>query len=317
MRILFCGKEFPGARVALRQCLSPADELLSCAAHEVLDAVQDVQVLIPAMTRVDAKILEAPDLRLVQQFATGVEGIDLVAAQERGIPVANIPAANTGNAQAVGEIVVLHLLALLRRLREAGEAVRRGELGIPVGRGLAGKRVVVLGLGAVAVEVLRRLRPFDADLVCVSRRSPELASPLLAELGVDSYYQLCDLNAALRDADALVICLRHGSDTTGLIGARELGHLSPNCVVVNVARGAIVDYAALRAGLDSGHIAGAGLDVYWNEPASPDDPLFDLNVSLTPHIGAVTEESYAKMAAVAAENIERIRDGRPILHRVA
>jgi phosphoglycerate dehydrogenase-like enzyme len=316
MKVLFCGEAFPEGRRALQRALAPSDTLVVCPEDAVAESLDGVDVVVPAMCRIDESVLAAGNIRLIQQFATGVDGIDLAAAEARGIPVANIPAHSTGNAKAVAELAVMHLLLQQRRYHEAQETVARGELGVPVGNTLVGKRVVVLGLGAVGTEVLRRLLPFEVRAVVVSRRPESQAGPLLEEFPGVEYFSLDRLLDALAGADALMVCLRYGSEVQGLIGTTQLQAMSPGAVVVNVARGPLLDYAALGDALASGHLHGAGLDVFWQEPPDPADPLFARNVTVTPHVGGVTQESYQAMAAVAADNIARLAAGQPLRNRI-
>jgi phosphoglycerate dehydrogenase-like enzyme len=316
MKILFCGVEFPEAPRTLERCLDPRDELVVVPAERVQDSLADVDVLIPAMVRITPDHLAAPHLKLVQQFATGVEGIDLVAARSRGIPVANIPTADSGNAKAVAEVAILHLLSLMRRYQEAEQAARQGQLGIPMGHSLVGKQVVVLGLGAVADELLQRLAPFEVDLRVVSRRSADDAKEALRTYPGAKYFSLDELTEAMDGADALVVCIRQVAGASPLIGASELASMTRGAVVVNVARGSLIDRAALEDALASGQVGGLGLDVYWTEPPEPTDPIFVHNTSLTPHIGGVSVESYELMAAVVVDNIDRLRSGRQLRNLV-
>ena len=317
MLVIFCGTQFPEAPRAIRGKLRRFADVEVCAEEDVDAAIGRADVLIPAMVRIHDRHLErARRLRLIQQFATGVEGVDLAGASARGIPVCNIPAGETGNASAVAEIALLHLVALLRRYREAAENVQRGWLGVPVGRGLAGKRVVVLGLGAVGTEVVRRLVAYDASVVCVSRRGQTDGLATARALGAQGYLPLEELAAALAGADALVICLRYSAEHANLVSRKELAAMNPRGVVVNVARGGLLDHDAICEALDSGHLVGAGLDVYWEEPPDARDRFFKHETSTTPHIGAVTEEVYGRMADVVADNLERLRSGAPLRYRV-
>ena len=162
---------FPAAAELLGELL-PEDQIL--VDHTLVD--EPVDVIVPLMSRVDAAMMERLRPRLIQQFGVGLEGVDVAAARARGIEVANVSAADTGNADGVGEMAVLHLLALARRLREARQAVSQGKLGEPIGMPIAGARVVVLGLGAVGRAVVNRLAGFGAQIVGVgSRPAAELA----------------------------------------------------------------------------------------------------------------------------------------------
>lgn len=316
MRVLFCSLDFTGARDALIAAL-PDHEVVTCHQDAVLDHLDGVDVLVPAMARVGAEIMDRGSFKLIQQFATGVENIDLAAAAERGIPVANIPADATGNAEAVAEIVILHTLAILRDYARADREARSGGLGTPVGSSLVGRRVALLGFGAVGRQVARRLRGFGVTVVAVGRRDPSEVAQQLEELEVSEYFRMEDRLDALAGADVLVVSVRVEPTSVGIVGVEEIAVMNPGGVLVNISRGAAVSKDALTSALRSGQLRGAGLDVYWQEPADPQDEIFDLNVSVTPHIGGVTDRSYGLMAAAAAENVALLSQSRPLLRLVA
>lgn len=140
-------------------------------------------------------------------------------------------------------------------------------------------------------------------------------APKVAAFNLDECYATSEWHRCLAQADILTICLRLSDATRNMIGAKELTCLPAGALLVNVARGGIVDYGALYAALSTGHLAGAGLDVYWQEPICPDDPILKLpNVIATPHIAGVTDRSYTEIANVVAGNIERLRRGEPPIH---
>jgi phosphoglycerate dehydrogenase-like enzyme len=288
MRIGFLGGGFPDAQRALRDLL-PDDELGNA------EDLGEVDVLVPTMRSVDAGVLDAMRPKLVQQFGAGVEGVDLEAARERGIAVANIPSGATGNAAGVAEIAVLHLLALTRGLAEGHAALAAGRLGEPMGVGLDQRTVAILGMGQIGREVVPRLRGFGAEIVAIGRGD--------------------DLREALAGADDVVVCLPLTDQTRGIVGAAELEALGPG-FVVNVGRGPLVDYESLLAALRDGTVKGAGLDVFWEEPIDPGDPILRENVSVTPHIGGLTERAWWGNAKGFADNVERLRDGSELQGRI-
>lgn len=302
LRILVASTAFPAAPDLLRELL-PADEILI----DHTTVADPVDVIVPLMSRIDGPLMDRLRPRLIQQFGVGLEGVDLDAAHERGITVGNVAAADTGNADGVGEIAVLHLLALRRRLREAREAVAAGKLGEPLGMPLTGARVVVLGLGAVGRAVVRRLSGFEARVVGIGTREPGEVSAEVAGLDLAEYAPGRRLTGALDGADALIVCCTLTEQTRGLVGAPQLAAMARGAQLVNVARGPVVDYDALLGALRTGQLGGAGLDVYWQEPIDPDDPLLAENVSVTAHTGGVTTASYRLMAERVAAAIERHR----------
>lgn len=294
MLIGMCGAEFPDVRDFLAREL-PEAEIVVIDHGTVPDI--SVDVLLPAGGVVGAELMDAVGPKLIQQFGVGLQGVDLEAARERGIPVRNIPAADTGNAVAVAELAIFHLLALLRQFPRAAVSVRERRVGEPIGAALAGKTVTVLGTGAIGARVLRLLDAFGAEGLGVGRRERrDLLPP-------GRYFPSRRLNEALRRADALVACVPLTEDTRGMVGAAQFAAMPPGGYLVNVGRGPVVDYQALLDALRGGRLAGAGLDVAWTEPVDPADPLLAENVVLTPHVGGVTRESYAKMAAAFAASV--------------
>jgi phosphoglycerate dehydrogenase-like enzyme len=308
MRIVFCGDVFASSRDLLRERLPPGanDEIVVWRNPADLGEAGRADVLIPMMSRIDAAVMDAVEPRLIQQWGSGLEGVDIAAARARGIAVANVPASGS-NAESVAEHAILLMLALLRELPAAAANVRAGVLGTPVGRALSGATVCLYGLGTIALALARRLRGFDVWLIGITR---DPAAPKVGAYSLDRCYSSADRDAAFRETDVLVVCLRLNAETRGIVGAEVFAALKPGAYLVNTGRGPLVDYAALSSALDSGRLAGAGLDVFWQEPISPEDPLLARpNVVATPHIAGVTDRSYGDIAAVVSANIERLRRG--------
>jgi phosphoglycerate dehydrogenase-like enzyme len=311
MRILFCGEEFPEARRHLQEyaekhAASCITEIVSCPRPTLHVAVEHADVVIPLMSRIDAALMDAGRFRLVQQWGAGLEGVDLEAARQKGIRVANVPASGS-NADSVAEHAVLLTIALLRDLPKCQAHVRAGLLGIPLGNMLAGRTVCLYGLGSIARATAQRLRPFGVRLIGITR-DPQAEK--VAEFKLDACYSVADREAALARTDILILCSRMTQETRGVIDAAALRAMPEGSYLINAARGGLVNYDALCTALRSEHLAGAGLDVYWEEPISPDDPILTLpNVIATPHIAGVTDRSYAEIAAVVANNIDRLRRG--------
>jgi phosphoglycerate dehydrogenase-like enzyme len=313
MRILFCGDTFPAARRELARRLEPdRDEIVVCEADAVRASLDAVDVLIPLMCPIDKAVMDTGHFRLIQQWGAGLEGVDLSAARDRGITVANVPATGN-NADSVAELAILLTIALLRNLPAAQASVRAGRLGAPQGRMLASRTVCLYGLGAIAKALAKRLRAFDVRLVGITR---DPHAPKVAEFELDACFSIGERDACLAQTDVLILCARLTRENQGSIDANVLKALRPGACLVNAARGALVDYDALYAALTSGHLSGAGLDVFWKEPISPDDPLLALsNVIATPHIAGVTDRSYHEVADAVATNINRLRRGETILNR--
>jgi phosphoglycerate dehydrogenase-like enzyme len=310
MRILIASTAFPEGADVLRVRL-PDDEIVVADG----DADGEFDVIVPLMRRIDEAMIDRHQPRLIQQFGVGLEGVDRRAAALRGIPVNNVPAADSGNADGVGEVAVLHLLALTRRYHEGQVALRERRLGEPTGTGLTGARVVVLGLGAVGCAVAARLQGFGAELIGVGTRGADDAQRARQQLGLAEYRPVAQLTQACEGALALIACCVLNDQTRGLVGREVLDVLGGGgpAYVVNVARGPVLDYDALAQALNTGTITGAGLDVYWDEPIDPDDPILAHNIVATPHIGGVTTRAYQAMGEAVAANIERLRRGEPVV----
>jgi phosphoglycerate dehydrogenase-like enzyme len=318
MRIGLVGGGFP----EVRRCLEEAHVELALpelAGLELIDvphaAPVPVDVLSPLGSTIDGPLIDACGARFVQQFGVGVSGVDLGAARERGVPVANVPGGDSGNATAVAELAVLLLLAQLRRFEAARGGVAEKAVGTPMGIMLRGRTVAVLGTGDIGVEVASRLAAFGVHVVGIGRRDAE-AYPAAAAV-VHSYRRADDLAAALAGCDDLVVACPLTVQTRGIVDDAALAALRPGGHVVNVGRGPVIDYDALLAALRSGHLAGAGVDVTWTEPIDPHDPLLAENVVVTPHVGGITEESYAGMARGFVANVGRFARGEEIAHRVS
>lgn len=310
MRIGLVGGAFPDVRRMLRDAL-PDAELVEI--EEDGTAAEPVDVLVPLGARVDAALMDAALMtgggaRMVAQFGVGVQGVDLDAARERGIPVTNVPGAQ-GNAVAVAEMAVFHLLALRRRYPQARAAVADRHVGGPIGRTLSGSTVTVLGVGASGTALIERLQAFGVDVWGAGRRARTDYPDADALLAPGRYVPVARLGEALSHSDALVVCVPLTEDTLGLVGTAALAALPAGGLLVNVGRGPVVDRDALLAALRSGHLAGAGLDVAWSEPIDPGDELFDHDVVVTPHVAGVTEDSYRAMATTFARNVERLMRG--------
>lgn len=315
MRVLLCGSHFPAAIQLLSQRLRPeaGDELRVWASGDLAGQLEGVDALIPAMHRVDGAVMDAGRFRLIQQWGSGLEGVDLEAARARGIWVANVPTAGS-NAESVAEHAILLMLALLRKLPEAQANVRSGVLGAPLGRMLRGRTVCLCGLGTIALAVAGLLRPFGVKLLGLSR---DPAAPKVARFGLDGCYAYQQRELCLARTDILVLCVPLSAATRNLIGAFELACLPAGACLVNIARGGLVEYHALYQALASGRLAGAGLDVYWQEPIPADDPILALpTVIATPHIAGVTDRSYGEIADALMANFERLRRGEPPRNRV-
>ncbi|MCP5149616.1 MAG: hydroxyacid dehydrogenase [Chromatiales bacterium] len=270
----------------------------------------DTEALLHVLEPVSrADIETAPRLRLIQKIGVGVNTIDLDAARERGVAVANMPGTNS---RAVAELTLALMLGALRRVAYFDARTRAGA-GWSVepqafdGLGeVAGRTVGLVGYGAVA----RLLAPV---LVAMGARVVYCATaPKDDALG--EWRALDDL---LAEADVVSLHLPLTAATRHLLDAGRLAAMRPGAVLVNTARGGLVDETALTEALASGRIAAAGLDVFADEPTAADNPLLALpNVVVMPHVAWLTPETLDRSVGIALENCRRIRDGEPLLHRV-
>ncbi len=182
--------------------------------------------------------------------------------------------------------------------------MQQRKLGAPMGQTLKGRTAAIVGFGGIGQELATRLHGFEMKVLAVSRRGPKAG-----DVAVDFHGAADTLHSLLRQADFVIVAPPLNDDTRSLIGQEEFACLKPNAFLINVARGPVVDYDALLAALKDGRIAGAGLDVFWQEPFDPTDPIFSYNVIATPHIGGATDLSLQGIAKKVAENINRVRRG--------
>jgi phosphoglycerate dehydrogenase-like enzyme len=265
------------------------------------------------MFRVDGNIIAQTSARLIHQFGVGLEGVDIAAATQRGIYVANVPGTGTGNAFSVAEHSVFLMLALARQLPRAQENVQRRLLGSPLGTSLQGKTAGVVGVGSIGKELSKRLKGFGMKVLGLKRHPAE---EIRKELGLEFLGGHKDLPFLLRESDFVILTLPVTTETRGLIGGKELADMRRTAFLINVGRGPLIDHQALVNALAQEQIAGAGLDVFWDEPTDPEDVLLRYNVIATPHVAGVTDLSYHDIARTLAENVNRVRAGLPPLHCV-
>lgn len=299
MEIVFAGHGWIDIVDAIRVRV-PDHTLVHAAPDRPLAAqVANAAVILPSSRRIDREVLEAaPNLILVQQPAVGVDAIDLDAARALGIPVCNAPGTNP---DAVAQTALLLMLALARRWNGARAAFDAGIVGAPLGVELTGRTLGLVGNGQSAQRLRAAAEALGMRVVAVDSRSSDDA--LLAMLAASDVVSLhCPLTARTR----------------GLIGVRTLAVMKRGALLVNVARGPIVDRGALEAALASGALGGVGLDVFWQEPWDPADPLWrHPDVVTLPHIGGTTAEAFGRIADIVAANVDRVLRGEPLLHRVA
>lgn len=273
----------------------------------VAKAVAADYLLVGGRIPIDKEVIDhAPRLRMVQRTGVGMDGIDLSYLAQRRIPVYVNPGVNAGS---VAEHTLLLMLAVLRQLVVADASIRQGQwLKHPLGNTchtLQGKTVALIGVGHIGQAVARLLGPFDVRALYFDQR--RLAPQQEAALRL-TYRPFQDL---LAEADILTLHCPLSDSTRHLIDCDSIAHMKPGAILINTARGQLVDEAALVDALVAGRLAGAGLDVYGSEPPSADSPLLRLkNVVLTPHMAGLTMEAFCAMMREAFANIKAFDDGR-------
>jgi phosphoglycerate dehydrogenase-like enzyme len=278
----------------------------SAFAREMRDADVLLHVLEPVSS---ADIDAAPKLRLIQKLGVGVDTIDLDAARRRGVAVCNMPGTNT---RAVAELTLLLMLASLRRLSVLDAQTRSGKgwclqpESLDRLAELGGRTVGLVGYGAVGRCLAPMLRAIGATVLYTD-----------ASDAPDAPSERVRFEDLLPAADIVSLHLPLTPRTSGLMNAKAFAAMKPGAIFINTARGGLVDEAALIGALQSGHLRGAGLDVFMNEPVGATHPLLQMpNVVLTPHLAWFTAETLTRSLVVFAENCRRLRDGETLIHRV-
>lgn len=312
MKVLFHYAAGPRLRAEVEARCDQGTRLVYCPegpeepfCSEVADSEVIWHVLWPITAAVIAR---APKLRLIQKIGVGVNTIDLAAAKQRGIAVCNMPGTNS---RAVAEMTLLLMLNVLRRQYGVEHAMRAGQWTVDEATResfgeLAGRTVGLVGFGAV----------------------PQLLAPVLEAMGARVIYTATAAKAVrwgflplarlLAEADIVSLHVPLAEATTRLIDRQRLAGMKPGAILINTARGALVDEGALYEVLASGRLGGAGLDVFTEEPATAGNPLFQLpNVAVSPHLAWLTLETWQRSIAVALHNVRAIRDGTSLAHRVA
>ena len=273
-------------------------------------ALSDSVALLCVLTdRVDAEMIAtAPHLRVISTVSVGVDHIDLAAASARGIPVTNTPGVLV---ETTAELTLALLLSVTRRVAEGDRAIRAGnwtqtnrwQIDGYLGRDLSGSTLGILGLGPIGRAVAARARAFGLNILGWSRSDREVPGVVRASL-----------EQVLADSDFLSLHVASTAETRHLIDAVALRQMKPGAILINTARGDVVDEVALVEALQSGRVAGAGLDVFAQEPLPVDHPLLKMSsVVLTPHVGSATAATRMRMVDLAVANVMAVLDGgRPL-----
>ncbi|MBI3965227.1 MAG: dehydrogenase [Chloroflexi bacterium] len=317
--VLFLDPFSPEVRAAI-EAEAPASLTVRLATSsdpaEIAPFLGEAEFFVGGIAPISAALLAAaPKLRLIHKWGIGVDKIDLAAARARGIPVTITAGAN---AVAVAELTLLLILAVLRRLPHRQAQLRAGEWARARAEArvqafqLRRKVVALVGLGAIGREVAKRLRAFDAEVRYHDVR--RIPADEEQRLGV-TYAELDSLLAA---ADVVSLHVPLLPSTQGLLSRQRIARLKRGAIVVNTARGELVDEVALAEALESGHLAGAGFDVFSPEPPPADHPLMQSSAPglvLAPHIAGSVFDNVPDVARHVFGNIRRVLAGEPIPER--
>ena len=321
MKALFLGRFASGhaPRVAARLTTAPQTEILAddTDASRLAPALAEADIVVGLTWR--AGFPPAPRLRLLQCIATGVDRMDL-AAVPRGVSVCN----TVGHEPPIAEYVVMTMLTLTHRLFHSVLSFRAGSWEASLQGGgarhgeLLGQTVGIVGYGGIGREVARRVTPFGVRLLAANRSPVDDAAP------VERIYPLTELDRMLPECDVVVIACALAPETQGLIDARRIALMKPGALLINIARGLIVDEEALYAALRDGRLGGAAIDVWWRYPTPAEPQLrpsrfafHELpNVMMTPHSSSFTEGTAERRFGDIATNIDRCVRGESLINLV-
>ena len=288
------------------EALGPAFEIRRTdgadRARLLADIAEVDAILIRSATTLDAEAIAAAHrLKVIARAGVGLDNVDIPAATAAGIMVVNAP---TSNIISAAELTVGHILGLLRNISQANASLRAGEWkrSAYTGTELYEKKVGIIGLGRIGGLVAERLAPFGTELLAYD---PFVTAPRAASLGV----RLTELETLLAEADVITIHMPKTPETVGMLGAEAFAAMKDTAVVVNVARGGLVDERALAQALKEGQIAGAALDVFETEPATGLDLVHLPQVVTTPHLGASTREAQEKAGVSVARSVKLALEG--------
>ncbi|CAN1235544.1 D-3-phosphoglycerate dehydrogenase [Linum perenne] len=324
-RVLFCGPNFPASQNYTREYLAkyPFIQVDDVPLSEVPDVISNYHLCVVKDMRLDSNVLSrANRIKVVMQYGVGIEGVDIDAATKFGIKVARIPSDVTGNATSCAEMSVYLMLGLLRKQHELRVSVQQRKLGEPIGDTLFGKTVFILGYGNIGIELAKRLKPFGVRIIATKRSWPlhsngDSSFQCFTASNGDTMHDLVDEKGSHQQihefagkADIVVCCLCMNKETVGIVNKSFISSMRKGSLLVNIARGGLLDYSAVFEHLKSGHLGGLGIDVAWTEPFDPDDPILKFgNVIITPHIAGVTEHSYRSMAKVVGDVALQLHTG--------
>jgi D-3-phosphoglycerate dehydrogenase len=296
----------PDVKLDIRVGLSRDDLLKALPQYDA--------IITRSGTHIDKDAIDAGSrLKVIARAGVGVDNVDIQEASRRGIVVINAP---TGNTLAAAEQTMALILSVMRKIPQAHNSLVSGEWSRSRfnGRQLNGKKILIMGLGRIGIQVAIRCRAFGMEIMGYD---PYVHDKKMLEVGIQ---RVTDLAGALSLADIVTVHLPITSETHELLGERALRSMKPGSFLINCARGGIIDEAACAQALRDGRLAGAAFDVYTQEPPSASNPLFDSDIAdkvvLTPHIAASTVEAQTEVALIAASNTLYALRGEPYDHAV-
>ncbi|MBM3343146.1 MAG: hypothetical protein FJY56_13685 [Betaproteobacteria bacterium] len=300
---------------SLERALTPYLPITACASREALEKeIADTDILVVqnkgfGFRIIDADLLSrAKRLKLIQHHGVMYDATDAQAAKARGIPLAVTSGSNHAS---VAEITWHIVLCVAKKLAPMQQSIAEGKMGHVLCTELAGKTICIAGIGRIGQAVARMARAFDMRVIGV-RRSALLDADARAS-GISAVFAIADFKQAIAQSDVIVLALPLNDATYNLVSDAEFAAMKPGALLVNVSRGNNVKRVALEQALASGKLGGYGSDVWWTEPADPQDPLLKHpRVYVTPHIGAETREAIDRMSLMVRANIDRLLQGEKL-----
>lgn len=292
--------------LALTHTLYEYSKLSAEQLHAIAGEVQ--VILASGESKVEAALInQLPQLKLIAVFGVGYDGVDIRAAAQKGVQVTNTPDILTDD---VADLGIALMLNVSRRITGAQKFIERGDWQsgtYPQSTKVSGGRLGIVGFGRIGRAVAKRAQGFAMRIACFDRNPVESSEV--------TYYP--DLLALAKNSDVLMVCASAGKESQKLINHDVLAALGPQGILINIARGSVVDEEALAQALTLGTLGGAGLDVFANEPQVPQALLNRDDVVVTPHIGSATRATRAAMAQLVIDNITAFYAGKPLLTPVS
>jgi D-3-phosphoglycerate dehydrogenase len=291
-----------GGEILYNPCGRPLQE------DKLIPLLTNAEGYIAGLDFITKKVIDAaPSLRVISRYGAGVDRVDLAAAKARNIAVCNTPGAN---AQAVADLAFALILAAARRIPALDRKTREGRWPRSTGIELYGKRIGILGLGAVGKAVAKRAQGFSMEVLAYD---PYIDTRYAEE----NHITVSGFDGLIAGSDVISLHLPLTEETRYIIDAAVMGRMKRGAIIVNTARGGLIDEEAACGLLKSGHLGGLGLDAYEEEPPSQ-SPLFELeNVVVTPHTASHTAEAAANMAAMSVQNLIDVLSGKECPCRIA